>query len=96
LSYELLATPKAPRELDGLPSAIAEGLRIALRLLADEPRSKRFDLKMLEGNRPGPPKFRFRLGEYRVILEIHHDVQEVRVLRVGHRSTVFRGVDRLG
>jgi len=33
---------------------------------------------------------RLRVGEYRVILQLYHDLEEIRIARVGHRSTVYR------
>lgn len=91
MAYALVAAPVAQRELDHLPARIADGIRQALRALADDPRSKRFDLKRLQGNDARPPPLRLRLGDYRVILQIYHDLREIRVARIGPRSTVYRG-----
>jgi mRNA interferase RelE/StbE len=33
--------------------------------------------------------FRFRVGDYRIIYEINWAAQEIRVLKVGHRSSVY-------
>jgi len=96
LPYKLLAHPVAQKELDGLPERIAEGIRAVLQALAEEPRSKRFDVKRLKGVDGEPPALRLRIGEYRVILRIYHDLREIRVARVGHRSHVYRGLGALG
>jgi mRNA interferase RelE/StbE len=89
VGYALLANPSAQRELDALPPRIAEGIRAVLRALADEPRSKRFDLKVLQGG--STRSWRLRIGDYRVILGLDHERQEILVVRIGPRSTVYRG-----
>ena len=61
--------------------------------LADSPRDPRFDLKPLRGQTDRPRPLRLRVGEYRVILQIYHDLEEIRVARVGHRSTVYRHLE---
>ncbi len=35
------------------------------------------------------PFYRIRVGDYRVILDIHEDVLRILVLKVGHRETVY-------
>lgn len=96
MPYQLLAHPAAQRGLDALPKQIADGLRRVLRALAEEPRSTRFDLKALKGVDGEPPALRLRVGEYRVILRIYHDFQEIRIARIGHRKPVYRGIKGLG
>lgn len=94
-AYKLLAHPKAQRELDALPPIVQEGLRAVLRELALAPRDARFDLKALRAVDGEPPALRLRVGEYRGALRIHHDEREIRIARIGHRSVVSRGLDRL-
>ena len=95
MAYALLAHPRAQQELDALPPRIAEGLRRVLAELAERPRDPRFDLKALKAVDGEPPALRLRVGEYRVILRIHHPEREVRIARVGHRSSVYRGLNHL-
>jgi mRNA interferase RelE/StbE len=93
LPYDLLAHRVAQKELDALPKDIADGLRKALRALAAAPHDARFRLKALAGAPPErPPYLRLRLGDYRVILRIDDKRRQVRVVRIGHRSTVYRDV----
>ena len=91
MTYALLASPAAQRELDDLPSDIADGLRLVLHALAKTPYSKRFDVKLLRGGTPGIKSWRLRVGEYRAILQFDHEAEEIHVVRIGHRSTVYRG-----
>lgn len=91
MAYALLANPAAQRELDALPDRIADGLRIVLRELAANPRSDRFDVKLLQGGRTGIKRWRLRVGDYRIVFQFDHAAKEIRVVRIGHRSTVYRG-----
>lgn len=92
MPYVLLAHPVAQKELDALPPRIADGIRAVLKALATSPRGPRFDLKPLKAIDGHPPALRLRIGEYRVILQIHHDLREIRIARVGHRKTIYRGL----
>jgi mRNA-degrading endonuclease RelE of RelBE toxin-antitoxin system len=96
LAYALLASPSGQKTLDALPKAIAEGLKRVLQALAESPRSRRFDLKALQGPQRRPPLLRLRIGDYRVVLFMDHPRQEVVVVRAGRRNTVYRGMDQLG
>lgn len=96
MGYALLAHPAAQKELDSLPDPIADGIRRVLNALAQEPRATRFDLRALKAVDGEPPALRLRLGDYRVILRIHHDVREIRIARIGHRRTAYRGITGVG
>lgn len=92
MPYALLAHPAAQKELDALPQTIADGIRAVLAALAEEPRSRRFDLKALKAVDDEPPAMRLRIGQYRVLLRIHHDERAIRIARIGHRKNVYRGL----
>lgn len=96
MPYALFASPAAQRELDALPTVIAEGIRKVLRILADDPRTNRLDLRPLRAVDGEPPALRLRLGQYRVILRIYHDLEEIRIARIGHRRSVYRGITGIG
>ena len=36
--------------------------------------------------------YRIRIGQYRVIYEVAHEIRIVTVMRVGHRKEVYRGL----
>ena len=48
----------------------------------------RFQGKTLKGKLAG--KWRYRVGDYRLICEIRDDVLVVLVLEIGHRSNIYR------
>ena len=92
MAYALLASPAAQRELDGLPRRIGDGIRAVLMALAQDPRSERFDLRLLRGRNPGR-RLRLRIGDYRVLLSVDHARREILVARIGHRSSVYKAWD---
>jgi len=96
VAYALLAHPVAQREMDALPPDIAEGIRRVLRAFAGNPRSDRFDVKPLRAIKGEPPALRLRVGEYRDILRVYPDGQEIRIARIGHRKNVYRGITGIG
>lgn len=96
MAYALLASPAGQKSLDALPKAIADGLREMLHALAESPRSRRFDIKALRGPQREPPLLRLRVGDYRVILFIDHERQEIVLARAGRRATVYRGLASIG
>ncbi|HLF16893.1 MAG TPA: type II toxin-antitoxin system RelE/ParE family toxin [Candidatus Thermoplasmatota archaeon] len=96
MAYAILASSVAQRELDGLPNGIADGIRLVLRAFAQEPRSKRFDVKALKGIDERPPLLRLRIGDYRVVFQIHPPLKEIHVSRIGHRRNVYRAMRGVG
>lgn len=96
MAYQLLVHPAAQKGLDSLSPEIADGIRRVLQALASEPRSTRFDIKALKGIDDEPPALRLRIGDYRVVLRIYHDLKEIRLARIGHRKNVYRGITGVG
>jgi len=83
--HQLEITRAAARELDGLPDAVAHRIIAAIGGLRETPRP------------PGCVKlaglkhtWRVRVGDYRVVYEIHDKVLRVVVIRVAHRREVYR------
>ena len=82
--YRVEIRTSARRALDDLPAAARERVEAAILALADNPRPpgsrklKRHDV------------WRIRVGVYRAIYEVIDDRLLVVVVRVGHRSTVYR------
>ena len=77
--------PKSVRkELDRLPDDVAN--RILARLAELEVNPRPADVKKLKGR----DAWRIRVGDYRVIYEIHDAVFQVIVITVGHRREIYR------
>jgi mRNA interferase RelE/StbE len=84
MSYTISILRRTQKELAGLPTNIYEGIRDAIRALADNPRPPGC-AKLVE--REG---WRIRLGDYRVIYEIDDKAKTILILHVGHRRDIYR------
>ncbi len=82
--YRLGILPRAQRGLAKLPSPWYERARDAIRALASDPRPAGC-IKLT-----GRDGWRIRVGDYRVIYEIHDADAVVNVLDVGPRSDIYR------
>jgi mRNA interferase RelE/StbE len=85
MSYHVVFTRRALRDLSALPQN--DRARLAKRIdgLANDPRphgAKK--LEDLEG------LYRLRVGDYRVLYTIEDQVVTVTVVRVGHRRDIYR------
>lgn len=75
----------AEKELERLPAAIVQRIRDAIRQLADNPRPHGYvKLKGYDN------KYRIRVGNYRVLYEIHEAVVLVLIVQVVHRKDAYR------
>ena len=84
MSYEVILPKSAQKELDRLPDEIAKRILEALAVLKAQPRPP--GCKKLRGENA----WRIRVGNYRVIYEIHDKVLRVIVVTVGNRREVYR------
>ena len=76
--------PLAKKELNALPGDVQKRIITAVRKLKDNPRPS--GCKKLKSR----DAYRIRVGEYRVIYEIHDDVLIVLVVRVVHRRDAYK------
>ena len=79
----------AQKEFDSLPSKIRSKTAEALTLLAQNPYSELLKVKHLKG---ADELYRVRLGDYRIVYEVQNDVLLVVVIKIGHRSEVYRNL----
>ena len=85
--YRVDLAPGAARQLRKLGPEIQRPLVRGLHALETDPRPP--GVKRLERVR-GTPLWRIRIGDYRIIYEIHEDRLLVLVVRLGHRGEVYR------
>jgi mRNA interferase RelE/StbE len=85
MPYRIEIMPHAGRQMKGLPGPVKKRVDEAIHELAGNPRSPGCIKLRAEEN-----AWRIRVGEYRVIYEIHDKVFLVLVIRVDHRSIVYR------
>ena len=84
MSYAVILPKRAQKELDRLPDEIARRILEALAILRTQPRPP--GCKKLRGE----TAWRIRVGDYRVIYEIHDKSLQVIVVAAGHRREVYR------
>jgi len=83
VAYRLVVTRRAARDLEALEPEVRRRIGDALERYRQEP--LRYARPMAG---PALGGYRFRIGDYRVIFDLEGD--EIVVLRVGHRSQIYR------
>lgn len=83
-TYKLEIKRSAQKEIRGLPAQEKRRIIAKIQSLADDPRGA--DSKKLSAQE----RYRVRVGEYRILYEIHDQVLVVTIVRVAHRKDVYR------
>ena len=84
--YRIELKSSAAKSLDKLPVDLQKRIVRAMDVLSDNPRPAGV-VKMVGDD----DLWRLRVGDFRIVYEIHDDVLLVLVLRIGHRREVYRG-----
>jgi len=84
LTYALIIERRAQRSLSRIAAQDRDRITGAIRGLADEPRPH--GVKKLSGR----DAWRIRVGDYRVLYEIHDDLLLILVVDIGHRREIYR------
>jgi mRNA interferase RelE/StbE len=82
--YELRIRPSVAKDLRGIPKADIERILARMQGLRDDPRADGCE------KLSGAELYRVRQGVYRIVYEIHDEWIVVEVIRVGHRSEVYK------
>lgn len=85
--YELRFRPAAAKVLRRLPHEAAKRIKTAVEDLQNDPRPH--GVTTLQGQ---PGLLRIRVGDYRVVYSVDDGRLPVRVLHLGHRREVYRGL----
>ncbi len=83
--YTVRFSPAAGRDFRKLPSSVQAQIQPDIDALATEPRPS--GVTKLKGEEN---LYRIRSGVYRILYSIEDDVLRVLVVKVGHRSDVYR------
>ena len=83
MTYELVYTRRAARDLDKLDREALQRIRDGLERYREHP--YQFATKLTNAELG---TYRFRMGDYRVIFDV--DDNKIVVLRVGHRRDIYR------
>ena len=84
MTYQVIIPKSVKKELDRLPDDVAQMILARLSALETNPRPA--DVKKLKGR----DAWRIRVGDYRVIYEIHDRDSQIIGITVGHRREVYR------
>jgi mRNA interferase RelE/StbE len=84
MRYRVILPKSVQKELDRLPDELVTRILARLTELEVQPRPP--DVKKLKGR----SAWRIRVGDYRVIYEIHDRELQVLVVTVGHRREIYR------
>jgi mRNA interferase RelE/StbE len=85
VTYLVMISRRALKSLDGLERQDQQRIRAVIELLAENPRPP--SCIPLAGERG---VYRVRVGDYRVLYEVHDGRLIVQVIAVGHRREVYR------
>jgi mRNA interferase RelE/StbE len=84
LTYRILVTPKAQRQIKALPASIQQKVRSAVRGLRENPYPP--GVKKLESR---SDFYRIRVSDYRIVYGIEEQNLVLLVVTVGHRKDVY-------
>ena len=85
MSYEVKFSKGAKKQFRKLPLDVQQRIQTKINDLAIEPRPN--GVKKLQGD---DNSYRLRVGDYRVIYEVVDNVLIVTVIKVGHRSDIYK------
>ena len=83
MTYRLVYTHRAIKDIDGLDASVKQRIGKALRRFEQNPLAHAEPLKQSELG-----SYRFRTGDYRVVFDLKD--QEIVILRVGHRREIYK------
>ena len=87
MSYAILVSTRAAKDLDDLPLAQQRRIFATIDGLAIDPRP--FGSQSMVGL---ADTYRIKIGDYRVVYVVDDEEQRVVIARVGHRRDVYRRI----
>jgi mRNA interferase RelE/StbE len=82
MTYAIVFSDLALKQLKKLDRTIQKRILSAVEKLSENP--ERFVTKLV-----GDPGYRLRVGDFRVIVDIHENELRVLVLKIGHRKNIY-------
>lgn len=84
MTYKIIPTPKFAKSFKKLDPFVRKQIKAYLNRVTENPRAKD---KALVANRTG--QWRYRIGAYRVIVNIQDNELIILALEVGHRRDIY-------
>ncbi len=85
MTYQVEFSRQTLRQLEALPQQVQQRIVSRTESLAVDPRPT--GVKKLKG---AESQYRLRVGDYRIVYEIQDAILLIILLRIGHRSNVYR------
>ena len=89
MAYTIQLKPAAIRGLTKLPKDVQRSIRSRIDALANNPFPP--DVKKLGGEEKF---YRIKIGDYRIIYQVHKKSLFILVVSIGHRKEVYRRISR--
>lgn len=86
--YKVEFTKKAQKDIDKLDNYTRALILNRIKKNLYNIENSRFDGKVLKGNLAD--YWRYRVGDYRIITEIHDDVITILIAIIGHRKDIYK------
>jgi len=81
--YRVIFSDKALKQIKKLEKAVQERIANALGRIRIRP--EKFLIKLIDD-----PGYKFRVGDYRLIIDLNKDQLEILIIKVGHRKTIYK------
>ena len=85
MSYQIVITKSALKELTKMPTSVYKNMDKRISGLAFNPFPDGYT--KLKGSENS---YRIRVGAYRIIYNLYHDELVIKIIKVGHRSDVYK------
>jgi mRNA interferase RelE/StbE len=82
LVYELLFSDTAKKQLEKLERSVQERIINALERIRIRPEA--YITKLV-----GDPAYKFRVGDYRVLMDLYKEKLLILIIKVGHRRNIY-------
>jgi len=83
--WSVTYTAAAIKALTGMDRTLAKRIRAKILALAQDPRAPNNNVKKLTGIEG----YRLRIGDWRVVYTLKHEILTVIVIKVGHRREIY-------
>lgn len=80
--YEIIFSDKARKQFEKLERLVQERITGALERIKIRP--ELYITKLV-----GDPAYKFRVGDYRIIMDVDHNRLYILIIKIGHRKNVY-------
>ena len=87
MSYRIEVKKSAAKLLRKIPKADQKSIAAKINSLAENTPNP--DTTKMKGNNPF---HKVRVGNYRIVYEIHEDVLSILIVKIGHRKDIYKNI----